>query len=173
MKNVPTFSPSKLVEKYRWPIGAGLLVLILCLGGYLLWRENYQKPKQEERITSYESRITELEKKILELEKSKSSEVNSQPASQPVDSAGTVAGASTAESTSKTATAVQPISGKVNINTATATELDTLPGIGPAYAGRIIDYRTSKGGFKSPEEIMNVKGIGQKTYDKFKDRISI
>lgn len=170
MNKKPKFEPTKLIEKYKFIIGSFLLVLILCLGGYLLWRENYQKPAQESQITNYESRISELEKKISDLEKSKSEIsatqlTNNQLTSQPASSAGTVAGTSTSKA--------QPISGKVNINTATAAELDTLPGIGPAYAGRIIDYRTSHGGFKSPEEIMNVKGIGQKTYDKFKDRISI
>ena len=173
MNKKPKFEPSKLVEKYKFIIGSVLLVLILCLGGYLLWRENYQKPAQDDKLSSYESRINDLEKKISELEKTKLEVSGNQPASsagvstnQPAESAGTVAGAST----SKTA---QPISGIVNINTATAAELDTLPGIGPVYAGRIIDYRTTNGGFKSPEEIMNVKGIGQKTYDKFKDRITI
>lgn len=174
MKDKVTFEPSKLIEKYRWPIGAGLLVLILALGGYLLWRENYWKPAQTDRIKNSESRIEELENKVAELEKSKTELISNQSqstADQPVaetgnPSSGTVAGAST-NSTS------QPISGKININTAIAAELDTLPGIGPAYAGRIIDYRNANGGFKSLEEVMNVKGIGQKTFDKFKDKISI
>jgi comEA protein len=169
MNKKAKFEPSKLVEKYKFIIGSVLLVLILCLGGYLLWRENYQKPAQDDKLSSYESRINDLEKKISELEKTKSEAAgnqtsNNQPVSQPAET-GTVAGASTSKA--------QPISGTVNINTATAAELDTLPGIGPAYAGRIIDYRTTNGGFKSPEEIMNVKGIGQKTYDKFKDKITI
>ena len=170
MNKKAKFEPSKLVEKYKFIIGSVLLVLILCLGGYLLWRENYQKPAQESRITNYESRIMELEGKVSELEKSNSElsaaqSTSNQSTSQPANSASTVAGVTTSVS--------QPVIGKVNINTATAAELDTLPGIGTAYAGRIIDYRTANGGFKSPEEIMNVKGIGQKTYDKFKDMITI
>lgn len=64
-------------------------------------------------------------------------------------------------------------SNKVNINTASLEELDSLPGIGPVYAQRIIDYRQSNGGFKSIEEIQNVKGIGSKTFEKLKDRITI
>lgn len=61
----------------------------------------------------------------------------------------------------------------ININSALPTALDSLPGIGPAYAGRIIDYREQNGGFKAIEEIMNVKGIGPKTFEKLKDKITI
>lgn len=61
----------------------------------------------------------------------------------------------------------------ININTATAEELEKLPGIGPAKAQAIIDYRNKFGGFKTIEEIKNVKGIGEKTYEKLKDLITI
>ena len=49
----------------------------------------------------------------------------------------------------------------ININTATAKELETLPGIGPTMAQRIIDYRTQYGDFSAPEELIKVKGIGE------------
>lgn len=62
---------------------------------------------------------------------------------------------------------------KININTATAAELDTLPGIGPAFAQRIIDYRDANGPFQSIEEIILVSGIGNATYDKIKDLITL
>jgi competence protein ComEA len=60
---------------------------------------------------------------------------------------------------------------KVHLNTATVEQLDTLPGIGPVIAQRIIDYREANGPFAAPEDIMNVKGIGQATYEKLKDLI--
>jgi competence protein ComEA len=63
--------------------------------------------------------------------------------------------------------------GKININAASAEELDTLPGIGPAFAQRIIDYREVNGPFKSIEEITLVSGIGDATFDKIKDLITI
>ena len=60
----------------------------------------------------------------------------------------------------------------ININTASADILMTLPGIGEVYAKRIIDYRSSKK-FNSIEEIKNIQGIGDKTFDKLKDLITI
>lgn len=63
--------------------------------------------------------------------------------------------------------------GKININTADSNQLQTLNGIGPAKAQKIIDYRQVNGEFKSIEEIMNVSGIGEKTFDALKDQIDI
>ncbi len=60
---------------------------------------------------------------------------------------------------------------KVNINTATLQELELLPGIGPAIARRIIDYRVENGRFNTVEDIMNVRGIGQATFEKLKPNI--
>lgn len=62
---------------------------------------------------------------------------------------------------------------KININRADEKELDKLPGIGPAMAKRIIDYRTEKGLFKSPEDLKRVRGIGEAKYEKLKDKITI
>ncbi len=62
---------------------------------------------------------------------------------------------------------------KVNINTATKEELDTLPGIGPAMAERIIEYRQTNGSFKNIDEIKNVRGIGEAKFAKMQDKITI
>lgn len=62
---------------------------------------------------------------------------------------------------------------KININTATLEELDTLPEIGPAKAQEIINYRASHGPFLAIAEIMNVSGIKQATFDKIKDLITV
>ena len=61
----------------------------------------------------------------------------------------------------------------VDINTASADELMALPGVGPAIAQRIIEYREQSGPFSRPVELMNVKGIGEKTFDRLKDRITV
>lgn len=63
--------------------------------------------------------------------------------------------------------------GKININTATEGELDTLPGIGPARAADIIIYREANGGFKSIEDIKNISGIGEASFEKLKEKITI
>ena len=63
--------------------------------------------------------------------------------------------------------------GMVNINTADEKELDKLPGVGPAMAKRIVEYRTENGAFQSPEEIKRVKGIGDAKYEKMKDKIAL
>lgn len=59
-----------------------------------------------------------------------------------------------------------------NINSATPEELDKLPGIGPAIANRIVEYRQNKP-FSNIEEIMNVKGIGEKKFAEIKDVITV
>jgi len=61
----------------------------------------------------------------------------------------------------------------ININTASLAELDTLPGIGPAFAQRIIDYREKQGGFTTIEEIQAVSGIGPKLFEKIKEKITL
>lgn len=54
---------------------------------------------------------------------------------------------------------------KININTATAEELAQLKGIGPSHAANIVAFREKNGPFKSPEELMQVSGIGQRTFE--------
>lgn len=61
----------------------------------------------------------------------------------------------------------------VNINTAPSEELETLRGIGPVLAQRIIEYREAKGGFKTLEEVMEVRGIGPAIFAGIRDRISL
>jgi competence protein ComEA len=62
--------------------------------------------------------------------------------------------------------------GRVNINTAGPADLETLPGIGPALAQRIYDYRQANGPFARIEDLMDVSGIGQATFDKIRDLVT-
>jgi competence protein ComEA len=63
--------------------------------------------------------------------------------------------------------------GKVNLNTADLTALETLPRVGPALAQRIIDWRTANGSFTSVDDLLNVTGIGDKTLDGFRDMVTV
>jgi competence protein ComEA len=61
----------------------------------------------------------------------------------------------------------------INLNTATVAQLETIPGIGKATAERILEYRQKNGGFKKVEDLMNVRGIGEKSFLKMKPLITV
>jgi competence protein ComEA len=63
--------------------------------------------------------------------------------------------------------------GKININKADSTELQNLPGIGPSKAAAILEYRNTNGPFKTVEDLKNISGIGDKTFEKLKDLIVV
>lgn len=67
----------------------------------------------------------------------------------------------------------EKIEEKININTATQTELETLPGVGPSLALKILNYRKENGKFKTIEEIQNVSGVGENKYEEIKEKITI
>lgn len=73
----------------------------------------------------------------------------------------------------ETATEPDGMASRVNLNTADAAALESLPGIGPALAQRIIDYRTANGPFQTTAEIQDVRGIGAGIYEKIKDSITV
>ena len=61
----------------------------------------------------------------------------------------------------------------VNLNTASAVELEQLPGVGPKTAARILEYRQKNGPFKKIEELMNVQGIGEKAFLKIRTQLTV
>ena len=61
----------------------------------------------------------------------------------------------------------------VNLNTATEAQLESLPGVGPAMAKRILEYRQQNGGFKKIEDLMNVRGIGETSFLKLKPLVTV
>ena len=66
-----------------------------------------------------------------------------------------------------------PAGGKININTAGVADLDKLPGVGPALAQRIFQYRTEHGSFARSEDLENVSGIGTKTFEKMASQVTV
>jgi comEA protein len=72
-----------------------------------------------------------------------------------------------------TAKAAAAAATPVNLNTASADQIAALPGVGPKAAQRIVEYRQKNGGFKKIEELMNVKGFGEKSFLKLKSLITV
>jgi competence protein ComEA len=64
-------------------------------------------------------------------------------------------------------------SAPVNLNTATAAQLEALPGVGARTAALIVEYRQKNGGFKKIEDLMNVRGVGEKSFLKLKPLITV
>jgi competence protein ComEA len=67
----------------------------------------------------------------------------------------------------------KPAVAPINLNTATAAELEKLPGIGQKVAARIVEYRQKNGPFKKVEELMNVQGIGEKSFLQFRSQLTV
>ena len=70
-------------------------------------------------------------------------------------------------------TSAVTIDNRVNINSASAKELERLNGVGPSIAAKIVEYRNSHGNFSSPEDLLNVRGIGKVKLEKMRKQILI
>lgn len=170
---------SQFFEKHKVGIGIFLAVMIVAGAGTLVWQNRRVEsvPQKEAKTDELEAKVAELNKQIEDLNsKLKGTTTTETKVVSRTESSTSTNNESQTSNTGQVAGATTEVSepqGKININTASASQLDTLPGIGPVYAQRIIDYRTANGGFKSIGEIENVKGIGSKTFEKMKDLITI
>jgi len=73
----------------------------------------------------------------------------------------------------RSATAKSTTTAVVNINTASTAELEALPGVGPKTAALIVEYRQKNGPFKKIEDVMNVRGLGEKNFLKLKEQLTV
>ena len=159
-------------DNHKLLIGGLLLLMVVLSGAFLLWRENFWKPQMEQRIVELENKINNLEAnreasvERADIDKLISLSSGNEP--EQTEEVGIVAGVSIPIPKPSL-----EIADMVNINTASAKDFESLPGIGPVYAGRIIEYRNSNGPFKSINDLKKIKGIGEKTFDKFKDKIVV
>jgi len=80
---------------------------------------------------------------------------------------------SLAQNRPATRSAVPAVAGTVNINTASAAEFEALPGIGAKTAQRIVEYRQKNGPFKKIEDLMNIRGIGEKNFLKLRPQLTV
>ena len=94
------------------------------------------------------------------------------PAAAAAQQAQTAKPASAPAKSSAATKAAAPTS-PINLNTATQAQLESLPGVGPKAAQRILDYRKQNGNFKKIEDLMNVKGFGEKTFLKLKPMLTV
>lgn len=154
-------------DKKRFYFGLFTIFVVISSSILLLWQKKDFQEKinrinlsEDVTINNLQKENQDLKNKIIQLQASIQSTNANQTKTTSTNNNGKVAGVSSQQSQ------------LININTAGASELDKLPGIGATRAQQIIDYRNANGIFQKPEDIMKVSGIGQATYDKMKSMIT-
>lgn len=176
------------LETHKYKIGF-VLILILLIGAAIYGLGNYKDQSVDEQPTLTANSLKEEMNKIKQenstlknqvadlnqkLDEIKNALINNPAAGENnTANSGKVAGVSVSRQPTPQSSGSQQTPGIININTASASELEKLPGVGPARAEAIIQYRNANGGFKTPEEIMNISGIGEKTFEKMKGMITV
>ena len=152
-----------------------LITVIVAAGSWLVWLWEAGVLVPEQQTQEVEQHVAALDLPALQA----LHEQNNALQAELVTLKEELANFAAASETSAVSTQEQAVqetkdfAGRVNINTASQSELESLPGIGATKARSIIEYRTTSGGFRSSEELLNVKGIGQKTYDTLAPLITV
>ena len=133
------------------------MAFLLAMAGFVLFTLGFFLGRNTGSTIIYESAVTDTQ--IQQAEPQSEQTAPETAPAEPVSE----------ENTSEPAAQEQ----KININTADAAALDQLPGIGPALAQRIIDYRENYGPYRTIDQIKDVKGIGDATFEKFRDMITV
>ncbi|MCL5795533.1 MAG: helix-hairpin-helix domain-containing protein [Patescibacteria group bacterium] len=152
------------LEKHKFAIGAILIIITITGGLILIWQKSALMDLIGKNKTTQNTELENLRIAYNDLKKE-----NSELKNKTCASSEKVAGAQTEAADIES----EGIAGKINLNSCSLEELDSLPGIGPAKAQDIVAYRDANGGFNSTEELKNVKGIGEKTFEKLKDLVTV
>lgn len=166
------------LQEHKALVGSGLIVSLVVVAGLVTGQaliqrqnspDNTQLTKLGDDNQSLRNRLQADEKTIADLTTRVNQlvDLHSHPEVTTETTVTNVTGTAAAAGNAQTANSI------VHLNSASDQELETLPGIGPVYASRIIDYRNQNGGFKSVDELKNIKGIGGATFNKIKDYVII
>lgn len=154
---------------------SGLAMLLVLLGSLNLTlspAEPFEDDDYLELEKQFEKRKAILEAEENELMEQYYPDDTAEAKDEFIVAMDTLPDDSTAEEVTRKASQ-NTLKGRININTASVKDLETLPGIGPAYAQRIIEYRDENDGFETIEELKKIKGIAQKRLEKLKPFIKL
>jgi len=150
-------------------LGAAAIAAILLIGLAFFMMGKYSEGLPDETWNEEMAAVLKQEQQNAGTDTASGS---AEPADKPAPSA--AGSGSPAEAAPVREAAPGPAdSGRIDLNKATKEQLIGLPGIGPSKAQAILDYRSRNGNFRKTEELVNVKGIGEKTFEKLKDRITV